>query len=156
PEAFTGTMIECAPEETTVASDGPRIGIFGWGIVAPRSRDIDEFQRNLRGNTTWMEPFTGFGPGNFLVGNPRFDLEDYRPWIEERFKPARFAQLAKHSGDPVRYAVGAFIQALGQNPGIEKTLQQLGQQAHLYIGTGVGDLPTVYEVSIAYYKAQRR
>jgi 3-oxoacyl-[acyl-carrier-protein] synthase II len=133
-----------------------RIGIYGWGIVAPRSADVAEFHENLRGNGTWMEPFHGFGPSNFLVGIPRFELEAYRGWVEERFKPARFAQLAKNSGDPVRYAVGAFIQALGQNPGMEKTLQDLGQQTHIYIGTGVGDLPTMYETSIAYHKAQRR
>ena len=134
----------------------PRIGIFGWGLVAPRSRDIDEFSLNLRSNRTWMEPFDGFGPSNFLVGVPRFDIEDYRPWIEERFKPARFSQLTKHTGEMVRYAIGAFIQSLSQNPGIEKTLQDLGQQTHIYIGTGVGDLPTMYDTSVAYYKAQRR
>lgn len=134
----------------------PRIGIFGWGVVAPRSRDIGEFRENLRSNQTWMEPFEGFGPSNFLVGIPRFDFNDYRPWIEERFKPARFSQLAKHSGDMVRYAVGAFIQSMSQNPGIDRTLQDLGQEVHIYIGTGVGDLPTIYETSISYYKAQRR
>jgi 3-oxoacyl-(acyl-carrier-protein) synthase len=139
-----------------VTTRAPRIGIFGWGLVAPRSGNIDEFRENLRSNRTWMEPFEGFGPSNFLVGIPRFDFTEYRPWIEDRFKPARFAQLTKHSGDPVRYAVGAFIQSLEQNPGIEKTLQDLGQQAHIYIGTGVGDLPTMYDTSIAYYKAQRR
>ncbi|HKY31219.1 MAG TPA: beta-ketoacyl synthase N-terminal-like domain-containing protein [Candidatus Polarisedimenticolia bacterium] len=136
--------------------DRPRIGIFGWGLVAPRSGSIDEFRENLSSEGTWMQPFEGFGPSNFLVGVPRFDLEEYRPWIEERFKPARFAQLAKHSGDPVRYAVGAFIQALGQNPGLETVLQELGQRTHIYIGTGVGDLPTMYEASIAYHGAQRR
>ncbi|HEY3174705.1 MAG TPA: beta-ketoacyl synthase N-terminal-like domain-containing protein [Candidatus Polarisedimenticolia bacterium] len=134
---------------------GPRIGIFGWGVVAPRSRNVDEFRENLRSNRTWMEPFDGFGPNNFLVGVPKFDFDQYRPWIEERFKPARFSQLAKHSGNLVRYAVGAFIDSLSQNPGIEKTLRYLGQQTHIYVGTGVGDLPTMYEVSIVYYKAQR-
>jgi len=133
-----------------------RLGIFGWGVVAPRSANIDEFRANLATNETWMEPFTGFGPSNFLVGVPKFDIEAYRPWVEERFKPARFGQLTKHTNDTVRYAVGAFIQALGQNPGLEKTLQDLGQQTHIYIGTGVGDLPTIYDVSVGYYKAQRR
>jgi hypothetical protein len=139
-----------------VKSPAPRIGVFGWSVVAPRSSNIDEFRRNLHSNQTWMEPFEGFGPCNFLVGKPKFDLERYRPWIEERFKPARFSQLAKHSGDTVRYAVGAFIDSLAQNPGIEMTLRELGQQTHIYVGTGVGDLPTMYEVSIDYYKAQRR
>ncbi len=133
-----------------------RIGIFGWGVVAPRSRNVEEFRENLRSNRTWMETFDGFGPSNFLVGVPRFDFNDYRPWIEERFKPARFSQLVKHTGAMVRYSIGAFIQSLGQNPGIEKTLQDLGQETHIYVGTGVGDLPTMYEVSVAYYRAQRR
>ena len=137
-------------------STSARLGIFGWGVVAPRSANVDEFRVNLSSNETWMEPFEGFGPSNFLVGIPKFDIEAYRPWVEERFKPARFGQLTKHTNDTVRYAVGAFIQALGQNPGIEKTLQDLGQQTHIYIGTGVGDLPTMYDVSIGYYKAQRR
>ena len=137
-------------------SPRPRLGIFGWGVVAPKSADVDEFRRNLQSNTTWMEPFQGFGPSNFLVGVPKFDVTAYRPWIEERFKPARFSQFTRHTNDTVRYAVGAFIQSLSQNPGIERTLQDLGQQTHIYIGTGVGDLPTVYDVSIGYYRAQRR
>jgi 3-oxoacyl-(acyl-carrier-protein) synthase len=142
-----------------VADRSPRIGIFGWGVVAPRSRNVEEFRHNLRtlpASETWMEPFSGFGPSNFLVGVPKFDIEDYRGWIEERFKPARFSQLTRNSGDCVRYAVGAFIQALSQNPGLEQTLQELGQQTHVYVGTGVGDLPTIYDVSIGFYKAQRR
>ncbi len=134
----------------------PRLGIFGWGVVAPRSANVDEFRANLRGCESWLEPFSGFGPSNFLVGQPKFDIADYRPWIEQRFKPARYAQLVKHSGDMVRYTVGAFIQSLQQNEGMEQELQDLGQQAHVYIGTGVGDLPTMYDVSIVYYKAQRR
>jgi hypothetical protein len=103
-----------------------------------------------------MEPFEGFGPSNFLVGRPEFDFSEYKPWIERRFKPARYSQLVKHSGEMVRYTVAAFIQSLECNPGIEKELQDLGQATHVYIGTGVGDLPTMYEVSVAYYKAQRR
>ncbi|MFQ5702093.1 MAG: beta-ketoacyl synthase N-terminal-like domain-containing protein [Acidobacteriota bacterium] len=134
----------------------PRIGIFGWGVVAPRSADVERFRANLRTNTTWMEPFDGFGPSNFLVGQPEFDINVYRPWVEERFKPARFSQLVKHSGSIVRYTVGAFIQALAQNTGLEGTLKDLGQETHVYIGTGVGDLPTMYEISVDYYKAQRR
>ncbi len=39
-------------------------------------------------------------------------------------------------GNTVKYAVGAFIQALEQNPGIEELLQDLGPQTHVYVGTG--------------------
>jgi len=133
-----------------------RIGVFGWGIVAPRSANIDEFGANLRDSGMWMEPFEGFGPSNFLVGVPKFDFSAYKPWIDQRFKPAKFSQLEKKMGCMVKYAIGAFIQSLGQNPGVESTLRNLGIQTHVYIGTGVGDIPVIHEVGIAYYKAQRR
>lgn len=132
------------------------IGIFGWGVVAPRAANVQEFRESLKRSESWLTPFEGFGPSNFLVGEPSFSFEEYRPWIEKRFKPARYSQLVKHSGEMVRYAVGAFIQSLHQNPGLEEELVDLGQQVHIYIGTGVGDLPTMYDVSIAFYKAQRR
>ena len=62
-----------------------RIGIFGWGVVAPKSPDVGAFERNLGRATSWLEPFEGFGPNNFLVGNPVFDFAAYKPWIDERF-----------------------------------------------------------------------
>ncbi len=59
-------------------------------------------------------------------------------------------------GDPTLMAVGSFIQALEQNPGIEKTLQDLGNAAHVYVGTGLGDLPTISEVALTADRAQAR
>ena len=70
-----------------------RIGIFGWGIVAPRSPDIASFAANLQGGESWLTAFDGFGPSNFLVGEPEFNFDDYRPWIDERFPPNKFPQL---------------------------------------------------------------
>jgi 3-oxoacyl-(acyl-carrier-protein) synthase len=134
----------------------PRVGIFGWGIVAPRSPDVDSFERNLERGGTWLEPFHGFGPDNFLVGCPEFELETYRGWIGERFAPNRFAQIQSKMGLPTQYAMGAFIQALAQNPGIEDELDRLGAEAHVYVGTGVGDLPTIYEASLRLDRAQAR
>ena len=132
------------------------VGIFGWGVVAPRSPDIDTFTANLNQAESWLEPFDGFGPDSFLVGRPAFDLARYRPWFEARFKPNRFSQFESKMGEPTRYAVGSFIQALEQNPGIEQELQALGTQTHVYVGTGLGDLPTHYEQSLVFYRAQRR
>ncbi len=134
----------------------PRIGIFGWGLVAPRSPTIDTFEKNLESTTSWLEPFNGFGPDNFLVGRPEFDLERYRGWVEQRFKPNRFSQIESKMGLPVQFAIGSFIQALGQNPGIEEELKALGTQTHVYVGTGLGDLFTQYEQSIHLYRSQRR
>ncbi len=133
-----------------------RIGVFGWGIVAPQSATIDAFERNLESTETWLTPFNGFGPDTFLVGWPDFDFEDYRPWIEARFPPSRFRQLTEKMGTPTLYAIGAFIQALGQNPGLEEELQRLDTLTHVYLGTGVGDLPTIHDQSISLYHAQRR
>ncbi|MEM9553920.1 MAG: beta-ketoacyl synthase N-terminal-like domain-containing protein [Acidobacteriota bacterium] len=132
-----------------------RLGIFGWGLVAPRSPDVDSFARNLARGDSWLEPFDGFGPDNFLVGKPAFEFEVYRDWVVERFKPNRFSQLESKMGRPVQYAIGSFIQALGQNPGIEQVLQELGTRTHIYVGTGLGDLEVQYEQSLALYRAQR-
>lgn len=133
-----------------------RVGIFGWGVVAPRSPNIDAFERNLSSSDSWLSAFDGFGPSNFLVGQPEFELGAYKEWIDARFPPTRFQQLERKMGLPTQYAVGAFIQSLAQNPGLEKELQALGSKAHTYIGTGLGDLPTIQKVSLDLYRAQRR
>ena len=133
-----------------------RIGIFGWGIVAPRSPDIAAFERNLERSDSWLQPFRGFGPSNFLVGYPDFDFDAYRPWFEERFPPAKFSQLKEKMGPMVHYAIGAFIQSLGQNPGIEKYLQAAGIRSHVYVGTGLGEITVQHDESIAFDRAMRR
>src|SRR5690606_17829164 len=105
-----------------------RIGIYGWGIVAPRSPNVEAFRANLETVESWLEPFDGFGPNNFLVGQPSFDLEDYRGWLEARFPPSRFKQLTSKLDAFALYAIGAFVQSLDQNPGIESVLQELGPE----------------------------
>ncbi len=133
-----------------------RVGIFGWGIVAPRSPDIESFERNLDACDSWLSAFDGFGPSNFLVGRPDFDFASYKGWIDERFPASRFSQLEKKMGTPTKYAIGAFIQSLRQNPGLEQELRALGPKAHVYCGTGLGDLPTIYDTSLELHRAQRR
>jgi 3-oxoacyl-[acyl-carrier-protein] synthase II len=133
-----------------------RIGVFGWGIVAPKSPNIEAFRKNLASSESWLSPFQGFGPNNFLVGNPEFRFEDYKSWIDERFAPRHFQNLKEKMDPAALYAVGAFIQSLGQNPGIEKELQALGPQAHVYVGTGLGAVHTTYQASIKFYESQKR
>jgi len=133
-----------------------RIGIFGWGVVAPKSPDIESFAKNLEDGESWLTAFDGFGPSTFLVGDPDFDFEDYRSWIDERFAPSKFHQLERKMGGTALYALGAFIQSLRQNPGIEQTLQELGPQTHVLIGTGIGDLPTQYKTSLELHDARRK
>lgn len=134
----------------------PRIGIFGWGLVAPECPDVETFSRRLRSASSWLTPFREFGPSNFLAGYPDFDFRRYKEWIDERFEPRKFAQLDSKMGPNVKYAIGSFIQALAQNPGLEEELQRLGEATHVYVGCGVGDLTVSYEISIRYHNAQRR
>jgi 3-oxoacyl-(acyl-carrier-protein) synthase len=138
------------------ANTASKIGIYGWGVVAPKSPNVERFRENLANAGTWLAPFNGFGPDNFLVGTPEFSFNDYEPWIRERFAPRHFQKLKEKMGTPTLYAIGAFIQSLAQNPGIERELKELGNQAHAYVGTGLSSLDTTYKVSIAYYEAQRR
>ncbi len=133
-----------------------RLGIFGWGVVAPKSPDVTAFEANLEHADTWLSPFRGYGLSNFLVGYPDFEFERYRYWFEERFPPAKFAQLKEKMGPMVQYAIGAFIQSLSQNEGLETHLQSLGTRCHIYVGTGLGEVTVGYEESIRYDRALRK
>jgi len=133
-----------------------RIGVFGWGVVAPRSPDVASFARNLECAESWLTPFNGYGPDTFLVGYPEFSFADYRPWIAARFPPSRFRQLEEKMDMPALYAVGAFIQALGQNPGLEQELSRLGTRTHVYVGTGLGNIGAIGAGAVALARAQRR
>lgn len=133
-----------------------RVGIYGWGIVAPRSPNVEVFERNLESSESWLAAFDGFGQDPFLVGRPEFDFEDYREWVESRFPPNRFRQLTTKMDLTTLYAVGAFIQSLQQNPGIESVLQELGSKAHVYLGTGLGALGTLHDATLDLDRARRR
>jgi 3-oxoacyl-[acyl-carrier-protein] synthase II len=128
--------------------------VYGWGIVAPKSPDVGAFRKNLSASGTWLTPFDGFGPDNFLIGTPDFHFSDYEEWIGSRFAPRHYQKLKEKMGMPTLYAIGAFIQSLAQNPGIENELQELGGRAHVYVGTGLGSLDTTYQASVAHYKSQ--
>ena len=132
-----------------------RIGIFGWGVVAPRSPNIEAFAHNLESQDSWLQPFNGFGPDNFLVGTPEFDFAAYEPWIVERFAPNRFGQLKDKMDPSVQYAIASYIQSTQQNPGIEQELIDLGTKSHVYIGTGLGCIPTIRHITLDLYHAQR-
>jgi 3-oxoacyl-[acyl-carrier-protein] synthase II len=133
-----------------------RVGVYGWGVVAPRSPDVASFARNLESGESWLAPFHGFGPDNFLVGQPAFDFETCREWITERFSPNRYHQLHEKMDPSTKFAIGAFVQSLQQNPGIESVLRELGTRAHVYVGTGLGSLPTLTSETLRWYRAQRR
>lgn len=133
-----------------------RVAVFGWGLVAPGAANISEFEQMLRTADTHLEPFAGFGRGPFLVGHPKFDFADYEPWLATRFPPSRARQLREKMDETSLFAIGAFIQALGQNPALEGLLRELRQEAHVYVGNALGALPTIYKTSVDLYRAQRR
>lgn len=133
-----------------------RIGVFGWGVVAPKSPNVETFEHNLGRADSWLSPFKEFGPSNFLVGYPDFDFEVYRSWVEERFPPSRYSQLREKMGPMVQYALGSFIQSLSQNEGMETYLQTLGLACHVYVGTGLGDITVQHEQSLIFDRAQNR
>jgi 3-oxoacyl-(acyl-carrier-protein) synthase len=133
-----------------------RAAVLGWGLVAPGASNIKEFQTMLSAGGSYLEPFHGFGPDTFLVGKPKFDFAKYEEWLSTRFPPARFKQLKDKMDKTTLYAIAGFIQALGQNPGLEEALKEAGEQAHVYVSNALGAFPTIYSSSITLYKAQRR
>lgn len=133
-----------------------RIGVFGWGVVSPVARDIETFAGRMTQPESWLKPFKGFGPSNFLVGEPDFDFEQYKPWIDARFPPNRYGLLTRKFGLPTQYAIAAFIQALGQNAGVEAELRELGVEAQIILGGGLTDIPTYDRIGRELDRAQRR
>ncbi len=133
-----------------------RVAVYGWGLVAPGAANIDEFQQKLDEGGSWLEEFNGFGPDSFLVGRPKFEFADYEAWLSDRFPPSKSKQLRGKMDDTTLFAVGSFIQSLGQNPGLEAALQELGSEAHVYVGNALGAYPTLYNTSVDLHRAQRR
>lgn len=133
-----------------------RIGIYGWGIVAPQCANVREFEAKLAEGGSWLNPFEGFGPSNFLVGKPKFDFSVYRAWLEARFPPNRFNQLCDKMDETTLFAIGAFIQCIESNPKLEAALSDPDNRAQVCVGTGLGALPTISNISLSYYRAQRR
>lgn len=124
--------------------------------MAPRSPNVDVFAANLATSESWLQPFNGFGPDNFLVGVPEFSFEAYHDWLHDRFPPNRFRQLQEKMDLPTLYAVGGFIQSLAQNPGLEQELTRLGTRTHIYVGTGLGAIGTIGDQALTLHRAQRR
>jgi hypothetical protein len=70
-ESATKAAAQAAPFANRArGAKQPRVGVFGWGIVAPKSPNIAAFARNLATSESWLTPFEGFGPSNFLVCQP--------------------------------------------------------------------------------------
>ena len=119
-----------------MSSLSSRVGVFGWGIVAPKSPNISAFSRNLSSSGTWLCPFHGFGPGNFLVGHPEFRFEDYQEWIDRRFAPAAFSKSEREDGPSLPLCHRSLHSVPGSKPGNGRGPQGTGQPGSRLRGYG--------------------
>jgi len=140
-----------------VNSPVSRIGVYGWGVVAPGAKDIDSFKALLGGATTALAPSLRLelGSGLFAVGEPDFSFDDYASWIKDRLGEPYVLRLQRKMGDNVKFAVGATIQALRTQPGIEQAIKELDEDCHVYVGSGVGDLKVSYKAAHSLDRAKR-
>lgn len=145
-----------------MSSSGPvparrRIGIYGWGVVAPGAKDIAALEALLRSGASAVKttPRPGLDQGLFACGDPDFDFDSYVPWLAERHGEPYVARLRSKMGDNVQFAVGATIQALSSQPGLEALVTKADDACHVYIGSGVGDLCESYKASASLARAQR-
>jgi 3-oxoacyl-(acyl-carrier-protein) synthase len=145
----------------TIATDGSsvvrRIGVYGWGVVAPGARNVDCLSALLerQESALALDGRLEFGSGLFAVGEPQFDLSDWERWIRDRHGDAYVARLRAKMGDNVQFVIGATIQALVGAPGLEAMLRELDDQCHIYVGSGVGDLPETIRASRTHERALR-
>src|SRR5690606_38713276 len=65
-------------------------------------------------------------------------------------------QLVDKMDQTSLFAIGAFIQAIESNPKLEAALADPETRSQVCVGTGLGALPTIANVSVDYYRAQRR
>lgn len=137
-------------------TDRPRVGIYGWGVVAPGARDVPALVQLLQrgGGALTISDAPELGPGLFAVGNPDFTFDDYSGWIAERHGAPYATRMLAKMGDNVQFAIGATIQALGA-PGLEALVREADDACHVYVGSGVGDLPESYKATQALARAAR-
>ena len=134
-----------------------RVGVYGWGVVAPGARDVPAFAKLLREGGSALVPSTRpeLGPGLFAVGDPAFAFSDYADWIAKRHGAAYASRMLAKMSDNVQFALGATIQALGSAPELEALVRELDEECHVYVGSGLGDLPESYKAADSLARAMR-
>ncbi|HVJ91533.1 MAG TPA: beta-ketoacyl synthase N-terminal-like domain-containing protein, partial [Labilithrix sp.] len=139
------------------STGGRRIGVYGWGIVAPGAKNVDALDTLLRQGKTALRNVSRreLGADLFAVGDPQFSVDDYVPWIAARKGEAYATRLKKKMGDNVLFALGATIQAMQCDSKLEGIAKELDEACHVYIGSGVGDLPQSYEAARSLDRATR-
>jgi 3-oxoacyl-[acyl-carrier-protein] synthase II len=134
-----------------------RIGIYGWGVVAPGARDVAALEALLRSGRTALTAShrAELGSGLFATGDPDFTLADYDAWIAQRHGDAYLARMRTKMGENVQFAVGATIQALQCDGRLEPLLRELDEGCQVFIGSGVSDLPESYRAAASLARATR-
>jgi 3-oxoacyl-(acyl-carrier-protein) synthase len=134
-----------------------RVGIYGWGVVAPGARNVMALEQLLSKGCSALSPSERLelGPGLFAVGDPDFAFDDYAPWIGERRGDSYVARMRSKMGDNVQFAVGATIQALQSDARLEGLIRQADERCVVFIGSGVGDLAETYRAATALERAKR-
>ncbi len=132
-----------------------RVGIYGWGVVAPGARNVAALEELLQSGRSALATSgrLELGPGLFAVGDPAFSFDDYALWIAERHGEAYVARLRAKTGDNVQFALGAAIQALQTDPRLEALARELDDACPVFIGSGVGDLPESYRAAASLDRA---
>lgn len=140
----------------STASDRPRVGIYGWGVVAPGARDVAALVQLIASGRGALatSPAPELGPGLFAVGHPDFTFDDYSGWVAERHGAPYVSRMLSKMGDNVQFAIGATIQAL-RTPGLEALVKQADDHCHVYVGSGVGDLRESYRAGAQLAKSTR-
>ncbi len=131
--------------------------MYGWGVVAPGARDVASLQTLLREGKSALRTASRpeLGEGLFAVGEPDFSFDDYAGWIGARKGDAYAARLKKKMGDNVLFALGATVQAMQCDARLETLAKELDDAVHVYVGSGVGDLPQSYDAARAIDRATR-
>jgi 3-oxoacyl-(acyl-carrier-protein) synthase len=89
------------------------------------------------------------------VGDPDFAIADYQDWIARRHGAPYVSRMVAKMSDNVQFALGATIQALAGSPGLEEAVKELDEKCHVYVGSGVGDLPESYKAAETLARAMR-
>jgi 3-oxoacyl-(acyl-carrier-protein) synthase len=130
-------------QTNTSSCKGRRVFLYGCGVVAPGAASLDSFLEEVWSQKVSLEPEARLNNA-FLVGKPTFDFTKYRDWIASRHAPARFNQIVDKGGENTYLAVGAAIDALEHNPGLEAALKRLDPRVMVCIGSGLGDQEVVF------------
>ncbi|HVH43711.1 MAG TPA: beta-ketoacyl synthase N-terminal-like domain-containing protein [Labilithrix sp.] len=131
--------------------------MYGWGIVAPGAKNVAALEALLREGKTALRNVSRpeLGQELFAVGDPDFSIDDSFAWIAERKGEPFATRLKKKMGDNVLFALGATVEAMSCNPKLETLAKELDEACHVYVGSGVGDLPQSYEAARSLDRATR-